>query len=123
MEIYFKEELERKGLDHYVDQMEEIITAREEGKEYRPLACYECFYSMFGKCPVNGSRNSAGCLKMQKSYFDMSRTELEEVTERLYKKALQDAAQLYHIRMDYIKSIAESKGEINNEQEEPEPIH
>ena len=43
---------------------------------------------MFGKCPVNGSRNSAGCLKMQKSYFDMSRTELEEVTEKIYKEEL-----------------------------------
>lgn len=87
------------------------------------LRCYECFYSMFGKCPVDGHRNNAACLKMQKSYFDMSRTELEEATEKIYKEELHKAAQAYHIRMDYIKSIAESKGEINNEQEEPEPIH
>lgn len=86
------------------------------------MRCFECFYSMFGKCPVNGSRNNAACLKLQKSYFDMSRKELEQVTEELYKKALSDAAQLYHIRMDYIKSIAEAKGEKESN-DELEPIH
>lgn len=121
MGTYLRDELERKGLSYYSNQIESTLAAREGKKE--PLRCFECFYSMFGKCPVNGSRNSAGCLSMQKSYFDMSRKELEEVTEAAYKKALMDAAQTYHIRMDYIKNIAESKGEQENEESEPTPIH
>ena len=114
MGTYLRDELERKGYGYYTDQIEGTLATRE-GKE--PLRCFECFYSMFGKCPVNGSRNSAGCLSMQKSYFDMDRKKLEEITEEAYKKALQDAAQIYHIRMDYIKNIAEAKGEQQEDEE------
>ena len=115
MGIYFKDELKRKGLDYYDDQIESTLAARE-GKD-DSIRCYECFYSMFGDCPVNGHRNNAACLTLQKSYFDMSRTELEEVTEKIYKEELRKAAQAYHIRMDYIKNIAEAKGESEDEQE------
>ena len=121
MGTYLRDELERKGLGYYNDQIEGTLAAREGKKE--SLRCYECFYSMFGKCPVDGHRNNAACLTMQKSYFDMDRKELEEVTEAAYKKALQDAAQLYHIRMNYIKNLAEAKGEKQDEETEPEPIH
>ena len=86
------------------------------------ISCFQCFYCIFGKCPVDGSRNSATCLRIQKNYNDMSRKELEEATEAEYKKALRDAARLWHIRMDYIDTICETRGEIK-EDEEPEPIH
>lgn len=115
MGTYLRDELERKGYGYYNDQIENTLAARE-GKD-NSIRCYECFYSMFGDCPVNGHRNNAACLTLQKSYFDMSRTELEEVTEKIYKEELHKAAQAYHIRMDYIKSIAEAKGESENEQE------
>ena len=122
MGTYLRDELERKGLGYYNDQIESTLAARE-GKD-NSIRCYECFYSMFGDCPVNGHRNNAACLTLQKSYFDMSRKELEEVTEKIYKDELHKAAQAYHIRMDYIKNIAEAKGEIEkNESEELEPIH
>ena len=75
------------------------------------MMCFECFYSMFGDCPVHGHRNNAACLQLQKSYFDMDRSELEEVTEKLYKEELSKAALSYHIRMDYIKNIFDAKGE------------
>lgn len=113
---YLREELERKGMSHYVDQMENII-AKREGTE-PSIRCFECFYSMFGRCPVDGHKGNAACLTLAKSYFDMSRTELEEVTERLYKEELQKAAKSYHIRMDFIKNIAEAKGEKQEDEQE-----
>ncbi len=82
------------------------------------IRCYECFYSMFGKCPVNGSRGNAACLQVAKRYFDMPRKELEEFTENEYKEALRKAAQVYHIRMDYIDTLFKNKGEEKQEDEE-----
>lgn len=116
MGSYLREELERKGMSHYVDQMEGTI-AKREGTEH-PIRCFECLYSMFGRCPVDGHKGNAACLTLQKSYFDMSRTELEEITERLYKEELQKAAKSYHIRMDFIKNIAEAKGEKQEDEQE-----
>lgn len=121
MGTYLREELERKGMGNYIPKMENILEAREGTS--RTLSCFECFYSMFGKCPVDGHKGNAACLTLQKSYFDMSRKELEKITEGLYKDELRKAAQTYHIRMDYIKNIAEAKGEQVNEETEPEPIH
>ena len=115
MGTYLKEELERKGLEKYVDQMEGIIAARE-GKE-RSLSCFECFYSMFGRCPVDGHKGNAACLTLQKSYFNMQSKELRKVTEKLYKEDLMKAAKLYHIRMDFINNIANAKGEQEDEEE------
>ena len=112
---YLREELERKGMNNYVDQMENIIATRE-GKE-RSLSCFECFYSMFGRCPVDGHKGNAACLTLQKSYFDMDTKELKRVTEKLYKDELIKAAKLYHIRMDFINNIAKSKGEQENDEE------
>ena len=80
------------------------------------MKCFECFYSQFSKCPVNGSHNNAACLSIQKNYFDMSRKELVEATEKEYKNALINAAKLYHVRMDYINNIfANQKEEEENE--------
>lgn len=115
MAKYFQEELKRKNLTNYIPQMEQTLAIRE-GKVKGIMKCFECFYSMFGTCPVNGSRNSAACLQLQKSYFDMSRKELEEITEQEYKKALQNAAQMYHVRMDYIANIFEGKEEHTDEE-------
>lgn len=83
------------------------------------MECFKCFYSMFGTCPTNGSKNAA-CIKMSKSYFDMSRSELEEATEHEYKEALREAAKIYHARMDYIKLI---KGEKKTDEDERLAIH
>ena len=82
------------------------------------IQCYECFYSIFGKCPVNGSRSNAVCLHIAKAYFDMSRKELEEITEKEYKEALRKAAQTYHARMDYISTLFKNKGEEKQDDEE-----
>ena len=112
---YLQEELKRKNLIDYIPRMEKMLAVRE-GKAENMIKCFECFYSMFGTCPVNGSKNSAACLQLQKSYFDMSRKELEEVTEEEYKKALQSAAQMYHVRMDYIANIFEGKEEHTDEE-------
>lgn len=84
------------------------------------MECFKCFYSMFGKCPTNGSKDNAACLKMSKSYFDMSRAALEEATEHEYKEALREAAKTYHARMDYIKLI---KGEKKADEDEGLAIH
>lgn len=113
MAKYLQEELTRKGFEKYIPQMEEVIAEREG---VHMMKCFECFYSMFGKCPVNGSRNNAACLQLQKSYFDMSRKELEEITEEEYKKALHNAAQMYHVRMDYIANIFEGREEHTDEE-------
>ena len=101
MATYFQDELSRKGLEKYIPQMEETIAERE-GKHI--MRCWECFYSMFGKCPTNGSRNAA-CLTLQKSYLDMPKKELIEVTEADYKHSLQMAAKMYNARMAMIKNM------------------
>lgn len=119
---YFQEELKRKNIEYYIPRMENILATRE-GQVEGMIKCFECFYSMFGTCPVNGHKGNAACIQLAKSYFDMPRKELEEATEKEYKEALRKAAQMYHIRMDYIKNLAEAKGEIKDEQEELEPIH
>lgn len=77
------------------------------------MKCFECIYYLFGGCPVNGNRGEE-CTASHKSYFDMSRDELEELTEQAYKKALMDASNAYHIRMNFIKGIFE--GREDNEQ-------
>lgn len=82
------------------------------------MKCFECFYSQFGRCPVGGSRNSAACLTLQKSYFDMSKSELIEATEHEYKEALISAAKLYHVRMDYINNIFANREEEETLDEE-----
>ena len=115
MSKYFEEELKRKNIEYYIPRMENILAVRE-GQVNDMIQCFECFYSMFGRCPVNGNKGNAACLQLQKSYFDMSRKELEEVTEEEYKKALQNAAQMYHIRMDYIANIFKGKEEHTDEE-------
>ena len=109
---YLQEELIRKGLERYIPQMEMAIAERE-GRHV--IKFYECFYSQFGQCPTNGSRNAA-CTTLAKSYFDMPKKELIKATEKAYKDALIDAAKLYHIRMDYINNLfADQEEEIQEE--------
>lgn len=112
MATYFQDELTRKDLEDCIPQMEAIVSERE-GK--RIIKCWECFYSMFGKCPTYGSRNAA-CFTMQKSYMEMPKKTLIEVTETEYKQALQNAAKMYNARMTMIKNMFSEEQEETNEE-------
>lgn len=88
------------------------------------IRCFECFYSIFGNCPVNGRRGNAACLQMAKSYIDMSSKELKQLTEKEYKESLCKAAKLYNIRMDYINILSKNKNEKEeNDDGELESLH
>ena len=112
MGTYFQEELERKGLKDYIPQMEATMAEREG---YRDLKCWECFYSMFGKCPAGGSRNNAACLTMRKSYMEMPKKMLIETAEAEYKDSLTRAAKMYNARMSMIKNMFPEQEEENDE--------
>lgn len=118
---YLADELKNKRMEKYIPMMERIMMSRELNGQYEPLRCFECFYSIFGHCPTNGSHNAA-CLTMQKRYMDMDPKELKKITEKEYKEELIKAAKMYNVRMNYINSIFELKGE-KQEEEQDEALH